>query len=344
MGMKLGLVARADNRGLGLQCREFFLNMAPDRVLVIDAKHQSPYPQNLDWYPDGIVTPWHSDGTFDEPIMRKFLQGLDVVYIAETPGDYLLYDIAREYRVKTVCHVNPEFYRYVVSPKLPRPDVIWLPTSWLANKVPHDRILHFPVNRAHLPFRLRTEANTFLHVVGHRAARDRNGTHQIFKAFRFVRSPTTLLIRSQQPSPSLTTARHVKVRHIIENVQDHAELYSEGDVLLLPRRYGGNCLIMNEALSCGLPVLMTDCSPQNTLLPPEMLIRSRTGVGLKAQSGRIPTVDIDPNYLAGMVDRLIADPAEVERLSKTADAIAATISWEALKPVYIQALEEVAAR
>jgi len=40
----------------------------------------------------------------------------------------------------------------------------------------------------------------------------------------------------------------------------------------MPRRYGGACLPMNEALAAGLPVIMTDVDPNNKILPKEWLV------------------------------------------------------------------------
>lgn len=37
--------------------------------------------------------------------------------------------------------------------------------------------------------------------------------------------------------------------------------------MILPRKYAGLCLPMNEALMSGLPVIMTDIEPNNVILP-----------------------------------------------------------------------------
>jgi glycosyltransferase involved in cell wall biosynthesis len=44
--------------------------------------------------------------------------------------------------------------------------------------------------------------------------------------------------------------------------------------MILPRRYAGLCLPMNEALISGLPVFMTDISPNNQILPKDWLVKS----------------------------------------------------------------------
>ena len=321
----------------------FYDHMQPDRTLVIEASAVSPYTQHLDWYPDETVVNWDG-GDIDETILRTFLAGLSVVYTAETPYSYNLYTIARDMGVRTVCHVMPEFYRHAIELTLPVPDEVWLPTPWLADRIPHSRILPVPIDRAHLPYRHRDRADTFLHVIGRRAVWDRNGTQLVLKAFRKVRNPTTLVIRSQGRVPRVAVSRHVTLR-IIEatDLDDYADLYADGDVMVLPRRFGGLCLPAQEALSTGMPVLMPNCSPNDALLPPGMLIPTRPGPPLRTQAGPVPTFDTSADALAAAIDRLIEDPAAVSSLSSAADAIAHARSWEVLRSAYIDALEAACA-
>ena len=64
--MRLGLIARCDQSGLGVQTHEFYRHMQPDKTLVIDVGHlynktthcnKRSYP---DRYPDATV---YSDWT-----------------------------------------------------------------------------------------------------------------------------------------------------------------------------------------------------------------------------------------------------------------------------------------
>jgi glycosyltransferase involved in cell wall biosynthesis len=63
-----------------------------------------------------------------------------------------------------------------------------------------------------------------------------------------------------------------RVKFDFSDASDQAELYTRVDALILPRRYGGLCLPMNEALLSGLPVIMPDCSPNNDVLPERWLV------------------------------------------------------------------------
>jgi len=61
----------------------------------------------------------------------------------------------------------------------------------------------------------------------------------------------------------------------MRSLENSCDLYKDFDALILPRKYGGLCLPVNEALMSGLPVIMTDISPNNKLLPKEWLVKSR---------------------------------------------------------------------
>jgi glycosyltransferase involved in cell wall biosynthesis len=71
--------------------------------------------------------------------------------------------------------------------------------------------------------------------------------------------------------------------------------------MLLPRRYAGLCLPMNEALISGLPVFMTDISPNNLILPKEWLVKSEHINVFQAKS-LIDVYDGNPEHLASIVD------------------------------------------
>lgn len=334
--MKLGLIVRVDHRGLGIQTQGYAAHLDPHRILVIDATAVSPFRQHLELFPRALIAPW-SGFEIDTDTLRRFLHGLDIVLTAETPYDWRLFPMAAEMGVRTVLHANAEFYRYVADPYLPYPTAVWLNTSWLSDRIPHDTILPIPVDRTHLPFRLRTSARTFLHVIGKRAARDRNGTSTFLRSLRHMTNRPNVIIRSQDEMPRMVYGGNVKV--IRGDVEDYAELYEEGDVLVLPRRYGGGCLPMHEALSTGMPVIMPNIAPQNDVLPPECLLPAHMGVAIRTQLGRLPTYDIVASNLAKKLDELYTDDELMARLSKEADRIADGLSWATMKAVYMGELE-----
>ena len=350
--MKIGVIARADHRGIGIQSYEFWRNMKADKALVVimgqdltNGRELTPYAQDPSRFNQRWVrtVTWNSPEGLDHNIVRDFLDGLDIVYCIETPYDQHFFTLCRMAGVTSVLHANPEFYRYTSEPDLVRPDIVWLPTPWLADRIPEATVMPFPVNRDHIPFRRRgldPNGITFLHIVGHRTVRDRNGTQTIYRTLRYIRrTPLNIIIRSQSSLPSLRTP-YVNARVEVADVADNADLYAEGDILLLPRKWGGLCLPQQEALSAGIPTLMTNCSPQSSFLPSDMLLPTRQTQQLRMQCGMVPVYDAHPRQLVGVIERLALDPSRVPAMSDVADSLASSISWDALRPVYFRAFTD----
>ena len=90
----------------------------------------------------------------------------------------------------------------------------------------------------------------------------------------------------------------------MRNVENTSDLYKDFDALILPRRYAGLCLPTNEALMSGLPVIMTDISPNNQLLPKEWLVKSRKTGEFKTRT-MIDIFSVDIRELAKKIDWLV---------------------------------------
>lgn len=351
--MKIGLIARADNRGLGIQTHAFYQNMPVDRTLVLVAgldltngNRLSPFEQHPERYSQGDVmtVTWNTGESMPVDVVRDFLGGLDVVYSAETfYWDDEFLTLAQEMKVKTVLHLNPEFFSYqgrIAKAQQLVPDALWLPSSWYSGIIP-GVVLPFPVDRTVIPFRPRTEAASFLHVIGHRTQADRNGTRTVFQAFRSAPKGTHLIVRSQGPFMQPQLGPNVNLDIRVGDIDNYADLYSEGDVFVMPRRFGGLCLPLNEALASGMAILMSDCPPQNTFLAPSMLVPARRSGIVRTALGAIPTYDCPPRLLAQKVKQLVDDPALVKQMSLEADLLADSISWETMRPRYLQELAQV---
>lgn len=339
--MKIGVFgARADARGLAIQVSEFCRHMDPAKIFGVDMQELSPYPNDWARSYDMDKLQVVPLGEINERKVRRFLNGLDVVWGAETFYVEWLADMAREMGVKTALSCNFEFMPFL-DPKRPRPDLFLAPSTWNVDRWPAPTIhLPFPVDRKRLPFVKRERVETFLHIGGHRAMRDRNGTRLVLAATRHVRTPCTVLVRSQSPVGSQLP--HPQQRAVVEIdrriVADYWTLYDRGDVLLAPRRYGGLSLPMNEALSRGMPVVSFDVPPQNEFLPKEGLIKAKASP-MRVQPGTVEWYDGNARDLGQLMAELVATPGLVQRLSTAANAYADTISWDTLKPVYEEVFE-----
>lgn len=334
----LGLIARGENRGLGLMCWEVYRHLQPDKVLVIDMGPRSPFQNHFDRFPYAQVVKLED---LDEGVMSGFLDGLDTLYTAETPYNYGLYDLAREKGVRTICHAMFEFYRHLAEPDLPRPDEVWAPSTWHLDAfgpgVPHVAV---PVDRERCAFRLRTEAKTFLHIAGHRAMADRNGTQILLDALPLVQESVKVIIATQSPiARARRTARKVELELIHADRENYWSIYDLADVLVAPRRYGGLSLPIQEAMSCGLPIISLDVKPQNGFLPEQGLIPAKQQRRLAVQPGEITcyTAD-DPADLAAKIDELARTPVLVELLSGASNVEAAKLSWRVWEKRYRERL------
>jgi glycosyltransferase involved in cell wall biosynthesis len=317
--------------------------MRPAKTLLI-VHPNSPYPPDPAPFGDvwGTVT-CGADGSIDPRLLEALCEGLDVLWTAETPYDFRAYPIARQAGVRSVCHVMPELFPYA-TPEMagwPRPDRFWLPTGWRADTIPDAEVVPVPVDRERFPPRKVTRAATFVHVAGHQAMADRNGTRLVAAALRYVCSQITFVVRAQQRIPP-SWFRHISstVTFRLEHADlpDERGLYAGADVLVQPRRYGGLSLVMNEAASCGIPILTIDMDPQRDWFPDAALIpvlRYRT---VPMQGGPIPIAEVDPRAIAARIDACASDDTLVEKLSDASDDYAASIDWRALRPVWEQAL------
>ena len=155
------------------------------------------------------------------------------------------------------------------------------------------------------------EVLTFLHVAGHRAVGDRNGTELFVKALRFLRHPCKVRLVGQDgalPLPELLP-RHVELEANHGGVVDRWDLYRGADVLVSPRRFGGLSLPVIEAIGMGLVVLMTDCEPNREW--PIIPIPASVGKGRQTPFGLIRTHDCRPRNIAAEMDRLSEDRQQI---------------------------------
>lgn len=344
--MKLGVIARSEDRGLGNLTWEFVQHIEPERVLVVVPNH--PLTQRLDRFPDALVLQWdhHAAGELDEDATREWLRGLDVVYSAETFYDWRVCTWAREMGVRTVCHVMPEFFRHYGDDAPAAPDAWWSPTGWRRDCLPDStRIVPVPIATERFVAQRRNADPRphWLHVVGMRAAADRNGTRVVNAALRYVKGDHLVRIRTQEERYQRpATARGVDLEIVNWPVPEYWELYHDADALVLPRRYAGLSLPALEAMGAGLGLVMSDVEPQRSEWPILGLPARQTGT-VRAPAGIIPTATVPPQALAELMSRCAADPSILEGLRARAAAFAAEHSWAALEPLIRAELAAVAA-
>lgn len=332
--MKVGVVVRGDRGGLGAQTSEVYRHLQPERTLLIDLGAPGRGPTDHDRFPGALVHqgPGH---LVPDDTMHEFCDGLDAIWSAETFYAERFCDIARQHGARTILHANPELWKHEFA----EPDVVWAATPWELQRLPATtRVVPHPVATDRLPFRLRTSAETFVHVAAP-AFQDRNGTRLTLSAARRVKRTCKLIVRGLDRAER----RHGHVT-IVGSSNTQADYWSawpaDGDVLVLPRRYAGLSLPMQEAAALGMPVVSLDLEPQRSWLPAECLVpalpRPRR---VQMVGGIFPVHDASVSAVAEVWQRLVDEPALVEKASRLMGEWAAANSWEALLPVWRREME-----
>lgn len=279
---KLGLIVRGDDTGLGNQTRNLCYMLKPDRILYINSKPFNGNPQHMDWYENfqGIS----SLGFPDNATVKRFLSGLTHVLTAETFYSYELIRLANANGIKTFNQVNYEFCDHLRQ-SLPLPYKWLMPSYWYLEEMTarFESVEYLPPPIYTRDFKQARDTNfarsdtrrRFVHIVGKQAEHDRNGTEDLLKALEYCKADFELVIRSQYPLDYWIDDRRVTFDFENRSNAKLYELYEDFDALIMPRRYGGLCLPANEALCSALPVIMTDISPNNKVLPEDWLVQAR---------------------------------------------------------------------
>lgn len=343
--VRIGLVARADYTGLGIQTHDFYRHMTPDKTLVVDLHHLNGQTNDMSRYPGAQVLSYtpYPDTRRSHPdairAFRDFLKDIDVVFTCETPYDYFLFEEAQRRGVKTVLQYNFELLDHVSEPDLPRPDLFMAPSLWRYDEIafPNKVFVPVPVDRSRFPARPKTEARVFVHPGGNPAMEDRNGTQVLLDAWRMVKSDVSLVCYTQWGAYAAPDSR-VKIRR--GTVPDQAQFYDGADVFVMPRKFGGLCLPLNEALSSALPAVMTDLDPQRAFLDPRLLVPTWHS---RQAMAKCPIDIYEPHAdaLANKIDLLASNPDLVAESSAHSEAVAERISWERLAPLYRDVFESV---
>lgn len=325
--MRLGVIVYSTETGLGYQSFDYYHHLNPKKALHIDISSLNGKEQHYNWYGDNTM---FVKGIPNRLQIAEFLKGLDVVLMAETPLNYELYDIARKMGVKTANVINYEFFDHLVKPELPLPDLIIMPSVWYFKEMQQFCKskgigcvqLHHPVDRDLIPFRLRHTVKT-MHLAGNPAALDRNGTADYMTA-----CPDGRVVTQSHDLANKIRSRYSQ-SNVFTDIHDQKIIYSIGDIMVMPRKYGGNCLPLNEALSAGMPVIMPDISPNNHLLPKEWLVPAYVAGSFTPRT-KIDVYQTDIQALRDKIDWFATQ--DIKHHSELANKIADSISWTTLKP------------
>lgn len=329
-GIRLGVFgARADYTGLAVQTYEFVNHLNPEKVMVVDITDLNKCTNDFSRYPDACKV----KGFPKKQDIEEFCNSIDVLITFETPYNYFVFDYCRKKKIKTILIYNYEFLDYLQNPRLPRPDLLISPSYWHLDEVINLRIaptvhIPYPINRQNLKFKVRNKIKKILHIVGKRAHLDRNGTNILLKAIPLVKSEVEFVIRTQSEIESVNDNR---IKIIKDKIENYWELYNDEDLFVMPRKYGGLCLSLNESLSTGMIPLMPDISPQKYFLDKRCLLPP-SFKGTTITRKKINYYEVSPESLAERIDYLVNLPEnEIKELSYYSDLLASVIDWKIKK-------------
>lgn len=313
--MTLGLFgARADHRGLSSLTALMYRCLRPEKTVVVNMGTHSPTAFHPEAFTGpGVTTVQYDDLLAGDHDYGPFLDGLTHVICFETPYDFGLFRETARRHIHTTLVLMPELDPYQRTPELPRPDVLALPTPWLHDRYPGVPVLPVPCE----PFD--PEPGALVVHPGALAMKDRNGTRVVIDAS--VLTARHLTIRCQAPPEQ--PWRHARVE--VDDLPDSENLYDGAALVVVPRRYGGLSLVMQEAMAAGLPLLVPSADPYADGQP--MTLACAPGRVLHAKGGSIPTWDVAASHLAWAVDEVMHDDGLLKEMGVASARWAAHNTW-----------------
>lgn len=343
--MRLGIIARCDNTGLGNQTRELVKMLNPDKILLIDSSFFNNNKQHPEWYKDYNVIKTLRGMPRTKEIM-SFLENIDVVISCETFYYVDLIKIAKQKNIKTILQYNYELFGNMIYPEWELPDILLSPSIWNMDIVNErfgskTKLIHLPPPTDTSLFDNTRQNNLskthkrILHVGGKKAAKDRNGTDTVVEMLKYSKADYELVITTQTPLEFNTKDSRLNLNKT--NVENREDLYNNFDAMILPRRYAGLCLPMNEALISGLPVFMTDISPNNQILPREWLVESNK-IGDFRTKSMVNIYEANAEKLANLVDDYVENKNIYESKQRAIDIGFNNFSVEILKDKWLNVI------
>lgn len=328
MSFNLGIIAYSTNTGLGVQSYGYYKYLRPAKTLVVDLSEFNNMPQHPEWYPDGIFC----KGFPTIQVIDEFLNGLTHVLMAETPlNQYLVLEATRR-GIKTIIQPNYEFCDWLINPGLPIPSVFALPSLWNLPKYKDLPVAHLPVpvDGEVLEQRTIKQAKRFFHIAGRVAVHDRNGTLDFIAAARLAKTPEPDLefrIYLQGHNAAIERSAAAAGVEIVRDTTEYSDLYSWGDIMVLPRRYGGLCLPAQEAVYCGIPTLMPNVDPNNRWMPEAWMLRVKMHKGEFISRTKITIHSVDIASLAQRMLDISRRPSWVQEQNIKALQMAEQLDW-----------------
>lgn len=362
MTLKVGSLVFATNQGLGILSKSFFDYGIINDILIV--RHSSHVNYGTQWYPGFPVAN-------EVPRNCKAAQWLcdkcDVMLFFETPFSWDLLPYCKRKGVKTVI-----MSMYECTPRhIPYEPDLWLCPSLLdldyfgTGTLEGRKGIHLPVpiDTSIVQWRRRERARVFIHNAGNGGLKGRNGTGVLLDALRYVKSPITLLLRTQQrmqwnlpwEPDYLSSVDHATetTRYTLQSgalliVQVGSIPYDDlwitggiGEVFIHPHKWDGLSLPLQEACASGTLVMGVNRKPDNCWLSTEPLIpvERYQRCSISGAYQEFDEAIINPVSLANHIDDWYNK--DISEYSLRGLEWAKANSWDVLGPQYHKVLGEL---
>lgn len=334
---KVGLIARADNGGLGNLTWEFARHIQPAKILIKDlddgvTQNRGGYfPER---YPPSEATQVRTSvglTTADEDF-EWLCDGVDVVYTAEVDYGTNLWGIASAARTVSVLHAMPELYRATS-----RADHVWVPTEWEMHRIKKASVVPVPVSldrftrHRHRPT---NEVPVFYHIAAPAMA-DRNGTIDLIAALPHVQARCKIIFVGQMPREVPAKLGPVEIETRTSPVDAYWDVHPvEGDMFIMPRRYAGLSMPMQEAMAGRRLVVAPNVSPQDKWPGVVQVKKVSLLQRMVMAGGTFNVYKTDPRAIADIITLLASDALKVkdqslvEVMNDRALSRAQDLSWD----------------
>lgn len=370
--MNVGTLCYVTEQGLGILAHDFYRHgIITHPVIVRRDSLEHKRPQHFEWYPAGTPSCAINRIPASQIVQHWQAAEVRVALFFETPFDWSLVDRCRSAGIKTIIMPMHECMPRVLPAK---PDVwlcpslldwVWATgnndikassyntTRYLMKMENYPQLgdgkdgvksvyLPVPVDTEVIPYRERTIAHTFLHSAGHGGLKGRNGTVEVLEAWKLVRSPLHLLVRTQERGHGRTDCNEAGgTLRVIHGTLSRNVLFSEGDVFLFPEKFNGLSLPLQEACAAGMAVMCGNRFPMNSWLPGECLLpvahyhKGRIGGGYSEFDEAV----FNPKDIAAAMDWWYG--RDISHLAQQGQQWRDSHSWEVLGPKILELLEEV---
>jgi len=330
--IRLGLIARCDDGGLGSLSQDFYKYLNPTKVLIIYGGYEN-HPER---FPNGIIC---NAGMPNLEQIDEFLKDIDIFITFETPYNWSLISEAKKRGIKSIIIPN---YEWTTNDPPVEPD-LWLCPSLLDYDIfkaegRNAEYLPIPIDRTRIPFRLRTKAETFVFNNGHGGSIGRNSAREMIEAIARIKSDVKFIVRSQVPLDNMLNDG--KTKFVLGNAKKE-DLFEEGDVMVFPHKFDGLSLPMQEAMAAGMPIIATDFYPHNEYLPKELLFPP-DDIGKAKLCEDCREIDLHfvyPKLIAQKIDELAGK--DITEISLQMNRQAEKWSWDNQKGNYINLINKL---